>query len=243
MRQAQRNGFTLIELLVVIAIIAILAAMLFPVFATARDNARATSCKSNMSQIGRALVMYADDNKGRLPWAAWFFSAGPTQTYGDGSGFVGAKLRPYVKSDMRVWNCPSNPVKVNESIPPGDPVNNFNNTTGQTAKKNQNFAYHYNFFAGAAPNVCASENLYLAGRLIDGDHDWKPWNQGTRTYAEAGKGPSQVPVCWDRRIASYNITNQEAAEGGLLAHRGGWNVLFLDSHVARTNNREPWGPF
>jgi len=60
----KRRGFTLIELLVVIAIIAILAAILFPVFARAKSSARTASCLSNMSQLGRASIMYADDNGG-----------------------------------------------------------------------------------------------------------------------------------------------------------------------------------
>ena len=61
MRQRIRRGFTLIELLVVIAIIAILAAILFPVFAQARESARKTSCTSNMKQLGTAIMMYAQD--------------------------------------------------------------------------------------------------------------------------------------------------------------------------------------
>jgi len=62
-----RRGFTLIELLVVIAIIAILAAILFPVFATARNQARKTQCISNLKQIGTAFGMYAEDYDGLLP--------------------------------------------------------------------------------------------------------------------------------------------------------------------------------
>src|SRR3954447_14532228 len=59
--QMKRRGFTLIELLVVIAIIAILAAILFPVFARARDAARKTTCTSNIKQLGTAILMYAQD--------------------------------------------------------------------------------------------------------------------------------------------------------------------------------------
>lgn len=62
-----RKGFTLIELLVVIAIISILASILFPVFATAREKARQTSCLSNESQIGKALIMYSQDYDESFP--------------------------------------------------------------------------------------------------------------------------------------------------------------------------------
>ncbi|MGQ9731365.1 MAG: prepilin-type N-terminal cleavage/methylation domain-containing protein [Candidatus Zipacnadales bacterium] len=62
--KAQRQGFTLIEILVVIAILAILAAIIFPVFFKARGKARQTKCLSNLKQIGAALIMYADDHDG-----------------------------------------------------------------------------------------------------------------------------------------------------------------------------------
>src|SRR5712691_1921266 len=62
-----RRGFTLIELLVVIAILAILAALLFPVFAQVREKARQTTCASNLRQIGTAFAMYVQDYDDRLP--------------------------------------------------------------------------------------------------------------------------------------------------------------------------------
>src|SRR5437016_5406048 len=65
--QKARRGFTLIELLVVIAIIAILAAILFPVFAQARERARMSACLSNMRQIGTGMMMYAQDYDETLP--------------------------------------------------------------------------------------------------------------------------------------------------------------------------------
>src|SRR5438132_5762988 len=68
MRRSSNTGFTLIELLVVIAIIAVLAAILFPVFARAREKARQTSCLSNQKQIAMAVLMYIDDYDETFPF-------------------------------------------------------------------------------------------------------------------------------------------------------------------------------
>ena len=103
-----RRGFTLIELLVVIAIIAILAAILFPVFARARENARRTSCLSNAKQIGLGVMQYTQDYDEMYPMIG--FLAGDTLTYPDGvvsnNNWI-MRVYPYVKS-AQVFNCPSN---------------------------------------------------------------------------------------------------------------------------------------
>jgi prepilin-type N-terminal cleavage/methylation domain-containing protein/prepilin-type processing-associated H-X9-DG protein len=107
------GGFTLIELLVVIAIIAILAAILFPVFAQAREKARAGACLSNTKQIGTALYMYVQDYDENLPYTYNWWGIGTyvvgSITYKATVGIVPPPiyLAPYVKN-FGVFNCPSN---------------------------------------------------------------------------------------------------------------------------------------
>jgi len=97
----ERKGFTLIELLVVIAIIAILAAILFPVFARAREKARQASCQSNLKQLGLAAAMYASDYDGCLVPAYTYFPDAAHRI-----ADVMLLLHPYVKN-VQVWRCPS----------------------------------------------------------------------------------------------------------------------------------------
>jgi prepilin-type N-terminal cleavage/methylation domain-containing protein len=93
-----RRGFTLIELLVVIAIIAILAAILFPVFAKAREKAKIATCTSNLKQIGNAIQMYGSDYDGYL----YPEMCGPS----DNRIKVVRAYHPYIKS-FEVWRCPT----------------------------------------------------------------------------------------------------------------------------------------
>jgi prepilin-type N-terminal cleavage/methylation domain-containing protein/prepilin-type processing-associated H-X9-DG protein len=120
------RGFTLIELLVVIAIIAILAAILFPVFAQAREKARQTSCLSNLKQIGTGLQMYAQDydecfplNNTSIPFP---YNADGSRS-GDRHGVWAKLLQPYLKN-VQIFSCPSGTNKdVRTIVNQGEPFN------------------------------------------------------------------------------------------------------------------------
>jgi prepilin-type N-terminal cleavage/methylation domain-containing protein len=104
------RGFTLIELLVVIAIIAILAAILFPVFARARENARRASCQSNLKQIGLGFMQYTQDYDEKLPFmTCGDLSAGCGVAPGPGHPWF-ISVQPYMKS-YQLLTCPSDTLK------------------------------------------------------------------------------------------------------------------------------------
>src|SRR5205823_175043 len=126
-----RDAFTLIELLVVIAIIAILAAILFPVFAQARESARTTSCLSNTKQLGLGILQYIQDYDEKFP--LWIYcdsvgGANPSPNSGPGTvdtpwgpwknNHIGwdKTVQPYVKN-VQVFKCPSNDVGVDATNP------------------------------------------------------------------------------------------------------------------------------
>jgi prepilin-type N-terminal cleavage/methylation domain-containing protein/prepilin-type processing-associated H-X9-DG protein len=120
-----KKGFTLIELLVVIAIIAILAAILFPVFAKAREKARQSSCASNLKQIGLGFLQYAQDYDETLPGqngteGSGAYSYAPYATSPDWATWIG-QVKPYLKN-QEILLCPSTKGNAPNGTVPGSMV-------------------------------------------------------------------------------------------------------------------------
>ena len=205
-----RGGFTLIELLVVIAIIAILAAILFPVFARARENARKSTCQSNLKQIGVGFAMYTQDYDGRY-----------LNYYTDGDLWVN-KLQPYVKNS-KVFVCPSTSggwAAVNTTACASTshpPESGFRNAGGVVSYGMVTGQTNYGAFPGgpAAGNVGVGCN-----------------------YAEAQVAfPSDTLMACDapcprfRGMDHANAFNNKTGGVVYYPHMDGADFLFVDGHV------------
>lgn len=206
--QSRRHGFTLIELLVVIAIIAILAAILFPVFAQAREKARAISCLSNMKQIGNAFVMYCQDYDETFP--GWSIELGPHLTAGcRGSNkmiWFHHLWYPYVKN-WSVFICPS--------------------TRYETGKgcafwpvELQPYGTSYSFSCAAIGCLCTTKTLAGLKRpselLMLSDGMWASMRNFIGPPGPVVKGDPTLSGC---------------GTGWLEPHSGGVNVAFFDGHA------------
>jgi prepilin-type N-terminal cleavage/methylation domain-containing protein/prepilin-type processing-associated H-X9-DG protein len=157
MRRVRKPGFTLIELLVVIAVIAILAAILFPVFAQARERARMTTCVSNMRQIGSALIMYAQDYDETFPYIRFHCPGAGTALKGSRCYVWKSAIRPYLKS-LDVLACPSN--RFGRTIPgvPGfAPARTGSNAEGWEIEAEQRMPISYGMNSCAVTWVPADD--------------------------------------------------------------------------------------
>jgi len=196
-----KRGFTLIELLVVIAIIAILAAILFPVFARAREKARQSSCQSNMKQIGLALQMYAQDFDEILPRLY-------TVTPGVSGGYfhVPELLHPYI-NNAQIWTCPSERIE----------GQNFDYGIKCTYGYNQSrFVDRYDFDGG----LPLAEITDVAGTIAFIDD--------TNLYA--GPYSPEVPVGYDPNASVANTMNYDGTRAE-PRHNEMYNITFVDGHV------------
>jgi len=158
-RFGQQRGFTLIELLVVIAIIAILAAILFPVFAQAREKSRQAGCASNLKQIGLAMTMYTQDYDEVLP---------PYET-----NWSTVIIQPYIKNQQVVVHCPSanRTGGVNAAMAP----QGYNNVAYGRNGAHRSAGYPtppFNFAAGTQAHMAMAgtpgETVWVADYVNDG---------------------------------------------------------------------------
>ncbi|NPV47281.1 MAG: DUF1559 domain-containing protein [Armatimonadetes bacterium] len=200
----RRKGFTLIELLVVIAIIAILAAILFPVFAKAREKARQTSCLSNMKQLGLGCLMYTQDYDEMYP-SRWRCCAG---AYPLPWPWV---LQPYIKN-TQLYICPSENGHNwygNAGCCPS--MTSSNGVTPFPGKISYGMNDRLNFFiTDAAVNRPAEKYMFC-----------ETSSSQPRSF------------CVDPWAGCGGLTGCPGAEWGQLPsrHNGGTNVTFCDGHA------------
>jgi prepilin-type N-terminal cleavage/methylation domain-containing protein/prepilin-type processing-associated H-X9-DG protein len=206
-----KRAFTLIELLVVIAIIAILAAILFPVFARARENARRASCQSNLKQIGLAMMQYTQDYDEKLPLnyanddgilsgsppaPAFNYTTTDAGKPGHDQGWA-ELIQPYLKS-TQILQCPSEP---------NGPVASTSNDKGYSDYMAN--VYDINAQTGYVGLIAPAQTVLVV--------DWMSSN-------------SEVSVFYN-----YLWSKDQPADTGQVdefrRHLGGDNFLFCDGHV------------
>jgi prepilin-type N-terminal cleavage/methylation domain-containing protein/prepilin-type processing-associated H-X9-DG protein len=219
-----RKGFTLIELLVVIAIIAILAAILFPVFARARENARRTSCLSNLKQIGLAVMMYTQDYDELYPKTVMLNSSprlipdavalnspssGPLWSWYE-------MLYPYTKS-VQVYKCPSS---------------GYTGAVVYSANYGTNDAVMPYYTTSVPPvNMAALSSPASTYIIMDAGYYLMSYSRAlhgnaTSTWYLPGTGAYNGSSAADLGITGYRASDYENGR-----HLGSVNVAFADGHV------------
>ena len=204
------KGFTLIELLVVIAIIAILAAILFPVFAQAREKARQSTCLSNMKQIGLATYMYTDDYDETYPatydGVAYQWNNGTTNV-ANPAGYP-AQIYPYVKN-WKIFACPSSKTKI---------------ASGQDGKTSYfgNGVILMGWYGAGLSRTVATGSLGVPADII--------------LYTEYPTGDGSTVYLRPLLAADGSVSEVGPNWGQDNAHTGGQNVSYADGHAKYAKN-------
>ncbi len=215
--RASRKGFTLIELLVVIAIIAILAAILFPVFARAREKARQSSCLSNTKQLGLGLVMYAQDYDEKFPTYYW----GEGNSGQPNSCTWWGGIYPYVKN-TQLYVCPSSELawhNTHQSWIDFDP--NFSNSTY--------IDYGYSELVGNVSGGCKIGRMsYPAETVVLADCT-STWIGGYWSLSFPARA-KLLRVAWANGGFPCGCPPANPDAIGKARHNDGSNIAFADGH-------------
>jgi len=253
------KGFTLIELLVVIAIIAILAAILFPVFAQARAKARQASCLSNHKQIALAMLMYGTDWDQHTPisgplrthclmprwWAAypgfnWWLNDPSGPSYGFTAPWRDI-LFPYTRS-MLLYRCPSANMPKYDTVDPNTlPTSPEGWYCCGAAPCNYEVAY-----GGSEVDMPLQHDTFAGvkgQRGLGSDYQWyQPPN-----YSIEGPYPWQAMPRWStwykKKVDMYGPSNWPIAFDAIGYHNGRMNAGFYDGHATSYINDGPGDPF
>lgn len=247
MKTRTQRAFTLIELLVVIAIIAILAAILFPVFAKARSRAQQSTCVSNMKQIGLAMTQYVNDAEDRFP--AWnppnlksflsvedFKATYENSLYFGGSvdilaasgerATISLQLDPYIKS-RAIWACPADfgLYRTGDGWPGGAKTElafkDWRLRSDRSKKIGVSYGYRATNITNPGSVGGGQDNPYMTA--LD------PAGIALAAYpSSAVKRPSDRAMFWDMRAWHANSKTSVGAEVG----NGKIQILFIDGHVA-----------
>jgi len=222
---SRKAAFTLIELLVVIAIIAILAAILFPVFARARENARRASCTSNLKQLGLGIMQYVQDYDNFYPNTGSGNSDPSVTLVNNASGFGLWKVYtyPYVKS-VQIYQCPSG---INQN------VGIYDTSYGRLSFP-ENFSYGVNeLVVKPAANPPASGysplNIAKVGRSSElamlADATFTIWNNPNRVYNANASSTTGPPLNADPTLCRH-------FEGAVIGFADGHCKYLLQKNMA-----------
>jgi prepilin-type N-terminal cleavage/methylation domain-containing protein/prepilin-type processing-associated H-X9-DG protein len=237
---SRKAAFTLIELLVVIAIIAILAAILFPVFAQARDSARKASCLSNSKQMGLAIMMYTEDYDQIYPMGYYYELSGPTRGRRVQWCY---NIQPYVK-DQGIFKCLTD----FEPTPPAK-SSGYTDLTVPALSYIPNYAVMPAHDGGSVNSAAVGT---VANVIILAEKQYRIGTKVLKSYAgtsgfwpDTPTGSDYCRVTADRVLAAIarpSDSNYKLARVAFYRHLGGSNFIFCDGHAKFHKLEQTLGP-